>query len=148
MIVNSLHVIFRRDLLKLKLELEQYSHEEDIWRIAGSVLNSAGNLTLHLIGNLNTYIGAELGKTGYIRDRPKEFSIKNIPREELIYNIMRTMEMLEKVLPSLTEEQLLREYPQETAEGKVSTQHFLIHLATHLNYHLGQVNYHRRLQTQ
>lgn len=145
MITDSLLSLFRRDLLKLKQEIAQYAKEENIWRIDGAVLNSAGNLTLHLIGNLNTYIGSEFGHTGYIRNRPAEFALKNVPREELLHKIERTIEMLEDVLPTLTEEQLAMEFQHETAEGKVTTGHFLIHLATHLNYHLGQVNYHRRL---
>lgn len=145
MLNDTLKTLYSRDLAKLKQELELYNNEANIWRISGNILNSAGNLSLHLIGNLNTYIGAELGNTGYVRNRPEEFSQKNVPRQELISKIERTIEMLDAVLGSLTEDQLKSEYPQVVSVGKVSTEYFLVHLATHLSYHLGQVNYHRRL---
>ncbi|HWV70080.1 MAG TPA: DUF1572 family protein [Pseudosphingobacterium sp.] len=145
MVTNSLKTLYTRDLAKLKQEITLYSSEENIWRIDQNILNSAGNLCLHLVGNLNTYIGAELGNTGYIRNRPEEFSLKNVPRQELINQIDRTIEMLEMVVGSLTEDQLKSEFPRAVADDKVSTEYFLIHLAMHLSYHLGQVNYHRRL---
>jgi len=145
MVTDSLKTLYTRDLAKLKQEITLYSSEENIWRIDQNILNSAGNLCLHLIGNLNTYIGAELGNTGYIRNRPEEFSLKNVPRQELINQIDRTIEMLEIVVGSLTEDQLKSEFPRAVADDKVSTEYFLIHLAMHLSYHLGQVNYHRRL---
>lgn len=145
MLTDSLKTLYSRDLTKLKQELELYNSEDNIWRIDRNILNSAGNLSLHLIGNLNTYIGAELGNTGYIRNRPEEFSLKNVPRQELISKIERTIEMIDATLSSLTEDQLKSEYPQLVADAKVLTEYFLVHLATHLGYHLGQVNYHRRL---
>jgi HPt (histidine-containing phosphotransfer) domain-containing protein len=145
MLTETLKTLYSRDLLKLKQELELYNNEDNIWRVDKTILNSAGNLSLHLIGNLNTYIGAELGNTGYIRNRPEEFSLKNVPRQELISKIERTIEMIDATLSSLTEDQLKSEYPQLVADDKVLTEYFLVHLATHLSYHLGQVNYHRRL---
>lgn len=145
MLTDTLKTLFSRDLVKLKQELELYNNEDNIWRIDKNILNSAGNLSLHLIGNLNTYIGAELGNTGYIRNRPEEFSLKNIPGQELIGKIDRTIEMIEAILGSLTEDQLKSEYPQAISDAKVSTEYFLVYLAMHLSYHLGQVNYHRRL---
>jgi hypothetical protein len=145
MITETLKVLYSRDLNKLKLELELYTNEDNIWRIDKDILNSAGNLCLHLIGNLNTYIGAELGNNGFIRNRQAEFSLKNVPRGELISRLEGTIETIGPILTSLTEDQLKSEYPQEVLGGKVSTEYFLVHLATHLGYHLGQVNYHRRL---
>jgi hypothetical protein len=145
MLTETLKTLYNRDLVKLKQELELYSSEENIWRVDGNIANSAGNLSLHLIGNLNTYIGAELGNTGYIRNRPQEFSIKNLPRQELILKIGHTIEVLDATLALITEDQLKSDYPQEIFEGKMTTEYFLVHLATHLSYHLGQVNYHRRL---
>lgn len=145
MLIDTLKILYSRDLAKLKQELELYNSEDNIWRVDRNISNSAGNLTLHLIGNLNTYIGAVLGNTGYIRNRPEEFSLRNVPRQELINKIELTIEMLSKVLCLLTEDHLKREYPQAVLDGKVSTEYFLVHLASHLSYHLGQVNYHRRL---
>ncbi len=145
MITATLKALYARDLTKLKQELVLYSNEKNIWRIDKNIENSAGNLCLHLIGNLNTYIGAELGNTGYVRNRPEEFSLKNIPREELISKIDSTITMLETVVGSLTEDRLKIEYPRAVSNDNVSTEYFLIHLAMHLSYHLGQINYHRRL---
>ena len=109
------------------------------------IANSAGNLCLHVVGNLNTYIGAELGKTGYVRQRELEFSLKDIPKAELLSKIDETIRVVEKALNDLTDEQLSEEYPVLVFAEKTSTQYLLIHLATHLTYHLGQINYHRRL---
>jgi uncharacterized damage-inducible protein DinB len=146
MLTETLKSLYTRDLTKLKQEITLYSNEANIWCIDQNILNSAGNLCLHLIGNLNTYIGAELGNTGYVRNRPEEFSLKNIPRQQLISKIDNTIDMLEAIVGTLTEDQLKSEYPQTVLEGQVvSTEYFLIHLTTHLSYHLGQVNYHRRL---
>jgi uncharacterized damage-inducible protein DinB len=145
MLIDTLKILYSRDLVKLKQELALYNNEENIWRVDKDISNSAGNLCLHLVGNLNTYIGAQFGNTGYVRNRPGEFSLKNIPRHELISQIQQTIEIIEATLDTLTEDQLKSEYPQVVAEGKVSTEYFLLHLATHLSYHLGQVNYHRRL---
>ena len=145
MLINTLKALYNRDLTKLKQELELYKGEENIWRVDKNILNSAGNLCLHLVGNLNTYVGAVLGHTGYIRNRPEEFSLKNVPRQELISKLEHTIDVLNTVLSSVTESQLQSEYPQPFNGNVVSTEYFLVHLATHLSYHLGQVNYHRRL---
>lgn len=119
--------------------------ENQLWAIDKTISNSAGNLCLHLIGNINTYIGAELGKTGYIRDRPLEFSLKDIPKSELISKIDATIVVVNNALDSLTEADLEAIYPQIVFEKEMTTGYFLVHLSTHLAYHLGQINYHRRL---
>jgi uncharacterized damage-inducible protein DinB len=108
-------------------------------------LPTGGNLCLHLIGNLNTYIGKELGGTGYIRNRDLEFSQKDIPRDELLKKIDETILVVEKTLDIITNQQLEEEYPAIVFAEKMSTGFFLIHLLAHLTYHLGQINYHRRL---
>ncbi|PBI84455.1 hypothetical protein BSF41_41480 [Flavobacterium sp. ACN2] len=145
MVIESLKILFNRDLNKLKFEIESYEFEKQIWVIDKNISNSAGNLCLHLIGNLNTYIGAEIGKTGYVRNRPLEFSLKDIPKVELISKIEDTIEVINKSLDSLTEKDLEQIYPQIVFEKEMTTGFFLIHLSAHLAYHLGQINYHRRL---
>lgn len=145
MVVNILKTLFNRDLTKLKSEIELYENENKIWFVEKGLTNSAGNLTLHLIGNLNTYIGAEIGKTNYIRNRELEFSQKDIPKKELIKSIEETIIMIENALDKVTEEDLKKEYPVLVFDKKTSTEYFLIHLSTHLAYHLGQINYHRRM---
>jgi uncharacterized damage-inducible protein DinB len=145
MTVEILKSLFNRDLTKLKVEIESYQDESKIWFIEKAISNSAGNLCLHLMGNLNTYIGAQIGKTNYIRNRELEFSNKNVPQETLIYQIEETILMVDKTLSTVTDEDLKQEYPIIVFESKTSTEYFLIHLTTHLAYHLGQINYHRRL---
>jgi hypothetical protein len=145
MLIATLKDLYNRDLTKLKSELELYRDEKKIWYTEKNIANSAGNLCLHLIGNLNTYIGAVLGKTGYVRHRELEFSLKDIPRSELVRKIEETILTINASLDNLAEEDIKAEYPVLVFENKTSTVYFLIHLATHLSYHLGQVNYHRRL---
>ncbi len=145
LLVQTLKTLFERDLNKLKIEIESYKNEEKLWCIAGQISNSAGNLCLHLIGNLNAYIGVEIGKTDYIRNRPLEFSLKNIPKKELIQKIEATIKVVSNSLDHLTDLDLANEYPLLVFTEKTTTQFFLIHLSTHLSYHLGQINYHRRL---
>lgn len=145
MLTKTLSALFTRDLNKLKTEIAAYKKEEVIWEVPEGITNSAGNLCLHLIGNLNGFIGNELGKTGYVRQRDLEFSLKNIPSIELIDKIEATIKVVTQVVEKLTDEQLNSDYPLLVLTEKTSTQYFLMHLATHVTYHLGQINYHRRL---
>ncbi|HEX8015312.1 MAG TPA: DinB family protein [Flavobacterium sp.] len=145
MLIQTLKSLFNRDLNKLKEEIESYQIESQLWLIDKNISNSAGNLCLHLIGNLNTYIGSELGKTGYVRDRPLEFSLKNVSKKELISKIDQTILVVNNALDSVTEADLESVYPQIVFEKEMTTGFFLVHLSTHLAYHLGQINYHRRL---
>ena len=145
MVIETLQKIFKRDLEKLKQEIASYRDESNLWKVDNGIANSSGNLCLHLVGNLNTYIGAEIGKTGYVRNRDLEFSLKNIPQAQLVKMIEDTIVVVEDGLSKLNENDLEREYPLLVFKEKTSTGYFLIHLAVHLGYHLGQVNYHRRL---
>jgi len=132
-------------LTKLKEEISAYTSEEAVWRIGGEIKNSAGNLCLHLCGNLQTYIGAILGQTGYIRNRDAEFSTKGVLKETLIKEIETTIDVVQQTLASIKPSKIEQNYPQDVLGKPMTTGYFLIHLVGHLNYHLGQVNYHRRL---
>lgn len=145
MLIETLKTIFNLDLLKLRTEIELYKKEENLWCTDKNISNSAGNLCLHLVGNLNTYIGREIGKTNYVRNRELEFSQKDVPRVELIKKIDATMVVVQDALSQLKEEELSKEYPLLVFDKKTSTEFFLVHLVAHLAYHLGQINYHRRL---
>jgi hypothetical protein len=145
MLKESLIEIFERDLNKLKEEINLYSDESKLWLTDKQISNSAGNLCLHLIGNLNHFIGAGLGNTGYVRERDKEFSLKNILQKELLENIEKTKVMISNTLKSLTNSDFEKQYPEEKWGKKATTGFLLIHLSTHLSYHLGQINYHSRL---
>jgi len=145
MLKQTLITIFHRDLSRLKEELCAYADETTIWKIEQGITNSAGNLALHLIGNLNHFIGATLGNTGYVRQRENEFAFKNIPRHEIFRSIDETILVIQQTLETITEEELENPFPVKIALGDGSTRFMLINLATHLSYHLGQINYHRRL---
>jgi Protein of unknown function (DUF1572) len=143
--IASLLKLYDRDLQNLSKEIEAYEVEGDLWLVRGEIKNSAGNLCLHLMGNLNHFIGHQLGNTDYVRNRPLEFSDKNVPKSELIAKIEATRMMLQAILPTLSDEILAQKHTEEFHGGHDSNEYFLIHLFGHLNYHLGQINYHRRL---
>ncbi len=133
------------DLTKLKSELNLYKNENDIWQIRGEIKNSAGNLCLHLLGNINHTIGNLIGGTGYQRNREEEFTKKNISRAALVKMIDTTINVVKKSLPKLKDEGVNQRYPITIGGKDRETGFALIYFANHFNYHLGQINYHRRL---
>lgn len=145
MLANILKEIYNRDLNKLKLELMAYSNESELWLTDKEITNSAGNLCLHLIGNLKTYIGGALANINYTRNRPEEFSYKNISRNQLIKQIDAIIIEINKVLDTITTTTLECDYPILVFDKKTTIAYMLTHLTTHLSYHTGQINYHRRL---
>lgn len=145
MLKESLIELFERDLLKLKEEISLYEDEDAIWAVSGAIRNSAGNLCLHLTGNLNHFIGAALGNTGYVRDRESEFTQKNVSRSQLVSRIDETIGVVRQALSAMPAEDFDKDFPLPKHDKIVKTGYMLLHLLTHLNYHLGQVNYHRRL---
>lgn len=145
MLKETLAQLFERDLNKLLTEVTLYRDETRLWIVEEGISNSSGNLCLHLLGNLNHFIGTTLGNTGYVRHRDDEFSLKNIPRQDLVTNINNCILIVKETLKHLTEEDLQKDFPIELFGKKDSTGYILVHLATHLGYHLGQINYHRRL---
>lgn len=145
MLTNLLIERYNLDLDKLKNEISQYQNEADLWKVAEGISNSGGNLCLHLLGNLNHFIGAMLGNTGYIRQREKEFSDKDVPKQELLDNIELLKGTIDATLAGLTQDDLNKTYPLQLGGRDFVTDAFLLHLNAHLNYHIGQINYHRRL---
>ncbi|MEP7164798.1 MAG: DinB family protein [Ferruginibacter sp.] len=142
---KTLIQIYERDILKFKDEISKYKDERTLWITAAGIRNSAGNLCLHLVGNLNHFIGAVLGKNGYQRERDKEFSLKDIPADELMNMIDRTRQVVVDTLSAISEKDLALDFPQKIFDQVHKTDFVLMHLLAHLNYHLGQINYHRRL---
>jgi uncharacterized damage-inducible protein DinB len=142
---KNLIQLFQRDLEKLKTEIDSYKDEKKMWEVTGDLSNSAGNLCLHICGNLQHFIGSVLGISGYKRDRDSEFSRKNIPVDEIIRKIDHTIFTVKKTLNELDENKLDEVYPINVFGKEMTTGFFLTHLTTHLSYHLGQINYHRRL---
>lgn len=145
MSTDELIVFFEGELNNLITEIGRYKNEENIWRIENHISNSAGHLTLHIIGNLNTFIGKETGKTNYIRQRELEFTQQNVSRLELINSIHTTIAMVKQSLRSITNEDLKKDYPILKFSKVETNEYLLIYLIKHLTYHLGQINYHRRL---
>jgi uncharacterized damage-inducible protein DinB len=142
---TEISFIINRDLDRLAEEIRAFKQEEDLWKVAGQIANPAGNLCLHLVGNLNTYIGAILGGSGYVRNREAEFSQKDIPKADLLHTIQEVKAAVSYTLEKLQEEQLQEIYPQQVLGYEMTTGFFLLHLSGHLNYHLGQINYLRRM---
>jgi len=137
--------LFKREFELLRKELKQFSPEEKLWQVTGSITNSAGNLTLHLCGNLRHYIGAILGGSSYVRNREAEFSITNFPLSILLQLIDETERELEYAFQKLSNAGLEKVFPLEVLNRKWITETFIIHLYGHFNYHLGQINYLRRV---
>ncbi|SDI24266.1 DinB family protein [Winogradskyella thalassocola] len=145
MLTQTLLELFTRDLNLLTEEIRQYKNESNLWKTEGLITNSAGGLCLHLIGNLNHFIGAIIGGTGYVRQRELEFTLTDVPKMELIKQVEDTLDVIDRTLKKLTEADLQKEYELQVFKKPMSTEYFLVHLSTHLSYHLGQINYHRRL---
>lgn len=148
MLTDILTQLYERDLNKLREEIELFTSEEDLWRTSGDVTNSAGNLCQHLTGNLQHFFGAILGNTGYVRDRDAEFAAKGTTKAHLIADIDAAMASVKNTLSNLTEDDMSKTYPIEVFGHPMTTEYFVTHLATHFNYHLGQINYCRRLLAQ
>lgn len=146
MLTENLALLYERDLQKLATEIRAYKEEAHLWKKLPGTANSAGNLCLHLLGNLQHYIGAILGQTGYRRNRPLEFSRTDVPVKELSDEISATSGIVGNVIRRLDAEKIAGEmYPEQPLGTPMTVEYFLLHLLAHLNYHLGQINYHRRL---
>lgn len=145
MIADVVSSTLRRNLEALRGQIRGYAHESDLWRRAPGIANPAGNLTLHLCGNLQHFVGGVLGGSGYVRDRDAEFSAHGVPRSDLLGAIDATSAAVQSALAGKSDQELMADYPLALAGSTVKTVDFLVHLVAHLGYHLGQVDYHRRL---
>jgi hypothetical protein len=145
MLNSVLANFYERDIRKLIEEINLFKDEENLWKTGGSIRNSSGNLVMHIIGGLNHLIGATLAQTGYIRNRDQEFMIKGVARKELVDQLEKLISMINRTLNGLTEKDMETDYPIFFDKPKTSVSYVLIQLLAHLNYHLGQVNYLRRV---
>ena len=143
--MESIKRLLVRDLNKLKEEVTLFTNENDLWISPTGLNNSAGNLCLHICGNLNHFIGAVLGNSDYQRNREKEFVLKNVPAAELILEIEKTEKTVIETIENFDGSLLKENYPINVFGDEMTTEYFLIHLVSHLNYHLGQINYLRRI---
>jgi uncharacterized damage-inducible protein DinB len=147
MLSSELAALFARDLTRLIQELENFPDTDSVWKTAPGVANAAGTLALHLEGNLREYIGRQLGKIEYKRDRPLEFSARGVDRAELIAQLEAVVASIPRVIDALSDKDLDAIFPENVTGKPMTTRQFLIHLLGHLNYHLGQVDYLRRFVT-
>ena len=139
--------VITRELKALRREIETYPSENELWDVRAGITNPGGNLALHLAGNIQYFIGNVLGKNGYVRNREAEFANKDVPRAELLREIDNAIAAVETGMSTITEADLAKPYPEAVGGVNSTTGAFLAHFATHLAYHLGQVDYHRRILT-
>jgi len=139
--------LFSNGLDKLKEELLAYTDDDALWIVSGTVKNSAGNLAQHLVGNLKTFVGREMGGFPYVRERDREFGERQFERPELLRLIDETKELVIKTLTGKEQDFMDNAFPPDVVKIKEGQTFgfMLAYLYAHLNYHLGQVNYHRRL---
>jgi hypothetical protein len=147
-IANELAELFKRDLTRLVQELSAFSNEETLWQVFPPITNSAGNLALHLEGNLREYIGRQLGNVAYSRQRDLEFATKVLPKGELIRRLQAVKDLVPGIVSGLSGDELDATYPEKVFSSSLSTGQFLLSLYGHLNYHLGQIDYLRRMLTK
>ncbi|HEV8197704.1 MAG TPA: DinB family protein [Gemmatimonadales bacterium] len=143
----SIGAMLVRELNSLRLEIEAYPTDADLWAIVPGIVNPGGTLALHLSGNLQHFVGAVLGGSTYVRNRDAEFSTRGLSRVEVVQRVDDAISAVQTTFKSLEPSDLAAEYPEPVAKMRLNTGDFLTHLASHLAYHLGQVDYHRRIVT-
>ena len=142
MINSTLALFYERDIRKLIEEVQLFNDEENLWRIKPGINNPAGNLVLHITGGTNYWIGTQLADIGYVRHRSQEFSARGVERKLLIAGLEALIPMVKQVCESTD---LDAEFPIPFDDAKRTNGYLLLQLLAHLNYHLGQVNYLRRM---
>ncbi len=147
MVASELAALFARDIARLIQELNAFPDTAAVWQTAPGVTNAAGTLALHLEGNLREYIGRQLGEIPFTRDRPLEFSARGVERDALIARLEAVEAQIPPVIAALSATQFDAIYPENVLGKPMTTRQFLIHLEAHLNYHLGQIDYLRRVTT-
>ena len=139
--------LYRRDLPRLVQQLESFD-DSQLWAVVPGVTNSAGNLLLHLNGNLREFVGRQIGGVAYTRDRAREFAARDVPQAELSAELMGLAALIPSVLDELTPARWDEMFPEQVLPGgPITNRQFVIHLYGHLNYHLGQIDYLRRVLT-
>jgi len=115
--------------------------EQQFWSKPFAFGNSFGHLVLHLTGNLNYYIGAQIAQTGYVRDRPREFADSTPPpKEEVLGKFSDAAEMVVRTIRAQSAEDWTRAYSGTGAEVRDRFD-IVMQCATHLHHHLGQMMY-------
>lgn len=146
-VAEELAALFARDITRLIQQLRAFPDTASVWATAPGVTNSAGTLALHLEGNLREYIGRQLGQIDFTRNRPLEFSARGVDRDELVARLEAVKAAIPPVIAGLSAAQLEAPFPENVLGKPLTSRQFLVHLEGHLNYHLGQVDYLRRVTT-
>ena len=146
-VARSLAILFARDLTRLSQEIAAFPDDATLWRTPAGITNSAGNLVLHLEGNLREYVGRIVGGHAYMRDRPQEFALRDLSRAELLSRVDALQQLICSTVAGLSAEQLASDYPVVVLEKPMTVQQFVIHLYGHLSWHLGQIDSTRRVLT-
>jgi hypothetical protein len=147
MLNSTLQLLLTRELKAVRRTLAAYPDDAAIWRAVPGLPNSAGTLALHVAGNIQHFFGAVLGRDGYLRDRDAEFARRDLPRADLLVGIDAAIASVESTLSRLDANVFDGPYPEPIAKRRVRMADFTIHLVSHLAYHLGQMDYHRRMVT-
>ncbi len=147
MLLEDLKAIYLREVATLQRELDLYPDEASVWKELPGLPNSAGNLILHLAGSLQHFFGAMLGDTGYVRDRDAEFTKRAVSRTDLRKELEAARAGVNAGFANVTEARLRQPFPAKFADTELSTQLTLLQFLSHLAYHLGQLDYHRRVVT-
>ncbi len=146
MTADWIYHVMERDLRCLVEQIEAYDDEAAIWKVVVGITNAPGTLAIHIAGNIQHYIGVHLGGSSYVRDRDAEFSRRDVARAEILNELAAAQTAL-KSLAGLDEKALNATYPEALGGTTLTTGQFMAHLASHLAYHLGQIDYHRRILT-
>ena len=142
---EALVLLYKRDLERLKAEIEAFNEDSNLWRLEGEIKNTAGNLALHLAGNIQHFIGHVLGGSDYKRDRDYEFSANEVERSVIIKEVEQAILAIETYIPQLDTSTFNDPFPIQVFKEPYTIFQMLVHLQGHLNYHLGQINYLRRI---
>jgi hypothetical protein len=147
MLISVVQAVLLRELAAVQRSVQAYPDDAAVWALPQGLPNAGGTIVLHLAGNLQHFVGAVLGGTGYKRDRAAEFARRDVPRAELLAELASTIDAVRSTLPTMREDSLAWSYPEKIGGQELPTGVVLMHLATHLAYHLGQLDYHRRVVT-
>ena len=142
---DDLHSVMARDLRALAREVSAYPSDAHLWQEMPGITNTGGTLALHLAGNIRHFFGAVLGGSGWVRDRDREFNARGIARAEVVAEIALALAEVDRVIPVLSAATLAAPFPIEVQGRRLQTARFLMHLCSHFAYHLGQIDYHRRI---
>jgi hypothetical protein len=116
--------------------------DEQFWKKPFAFGNSFGHLTLHLTGNLNYYIGTQIAGTGYVRDRPREFTEKERPaKEEVLRRFVTAVAMVVRTIQAQSESDWEQSYGAKGEEDAKNRLTIVLRCLTHLDHHIGQMQY-------